>query len=296
MTMHTDSQAERPIENSRPAGPGGQLRQARLDLKLAPEDVAHILHLSSRQIVALENDDYDKLPGPTYVRGYLRGYSQLLGLAAEPVVETYNRMVASRKPIDLGKLAAPAEIRRDHQLIKLVTVAVVVIVLGLSAVWWHDQPTLRVQPTTLVPTTQESRTSDAESTVPATSALDTEPVVPVPAAPDVSPRANPAKPPESAISAAAPAPAVVNVVRGRLVLRAQSESWVEVRYGQGNRLLYETIAAGRTVTVEGETPIAVFLGNAPGVQAEFNGQTFDVGRYTHGEIARFTLGTSARTP
>src|SRR5438132_539472 len=122
MNMHTDTQAERPIENTRPAGPGAQLRQARLDLKLAPEDVAHILHLSSRQIVALENDDYDKLPGPTYVRGYLRGYSQLLGLAAEPVVEIYNRVVASRKPVDLGKLTPQAELRSDHQLIKFVTV------------------------------------------------------------------------------------------------------------------------------------------------------------------------------
>ena len=72
-------------------GPGRLLRQARQDLRLAPEDVAQILHLSSKQITALEADDFQSLPGPTYVRGYLRGYAQLLGLSPEKVVEIYNQ-------------------------------------------------------------------------------------------------------------------------------------------------------------------------------------------------------------
>src|SRR5688572_7947065 len=118
MNTHTTVPPETPPTATRPSGPGSQLRQARLDLKLTPENVAHILHLSPRQIVALENEDYDKLPGPTYVRGYLRGYSQLLGLSAEPILELYGRSVAVTKPIDLSKLAPKPEIRSDHQLIK----------------------------------------------------------------------------------------------------------------------------------------------------------------------------------
>ena len=47
------------------SGPGRLLRQARLDLRLAPEDVAQILHLSSKHITALEMDDYLSLPGDT---------------------------------------------------------------------------------------------------------------------------------------------------------------------------------------------------------------------------------------
>ena len=58
------------------SAPGSQLQQARKDLQLAPEDVAQILHLSVKHINALERDDYKSLPGPTYVRGYLRSYAQ----------------------------------------------------------------------------------------------------------------------------------------------------------------------------------------------------------------------------
>ena len=97
MNTHTTVPPETPVAASRSSGPGSQLRQARLDLKLTPENVAHILHLSPRQIVALENDDYVNLPGPTYVRGYLRGYAQLLGLSAEPIVEAYSRSIAASK-------------------------------------------------------------------------------------------------------------------------------------------------------------------------------------------------------
>src|SRR6266516_1116435 len=164
MNTETDIRVETPNTAARASGPGGQLRQARLDLKLAPEDVAHILHLSARQIVALEGDDYDHLPGPTYVRGYLRGYAQLLGLPSEPVVDAYNRLVASRKPVDLGKLTPKAEIRSDHQLIKFATVAIVPIIRGLSAVWWHEQerPAATVQLLGRQPTDVDEPTSDEE--------------------------------------------------------------------------------------------------------------------------------------
>jgi cytoskeleton protein RodZ len=81
--------------------------------------------------------------------------------------------------------------------------------------------------------------------------------------------------------------------RTRLILQAQSDSWADVRDGHGNRLLYETISAGRTVAIEGVTPLSVFLGNVDGVRVQFNGQPYDVSRHKRGEVARFTLGETA---
>ena len=67
-------------------GPGEFLSQTRRSLGLEPENVAEILHLSLHQITAIEADDFDALPEPTYVRGYLRSYSQLLNVDAEEVI------------------------------------------------------------------------------------------------------------------------------------------------------------------------------------------------------------------
>ena len=127
-------------DNSPPAsGPGRMLHQARKELRLAPEDVAQILHLSSKQIIALEQDDYNRLPGPTYVRGYLRSYAQLLGLSPEKVLDSYNGLTILPKPISLPQSAPPPQITSDHRLVKTATVGVAAIVLGLVYLWWRSQ-------------------------------------------------------------------------------------------------------------------------------------------------------------
>ncbi|MDH5512670.1 MAG: helix-turn-helix domain-containing protein, partial [Gammaproteobacteria bacterium] len=136
------------MENSKPdsdnasapkSGPGRLLRQARLDLRLAPEDVAQILHLSSKQIMALEADDYQHLPGPTYIRGYLRSYAQLLGLVPEKVVDTYNSLMISAKPVSLPLSAPPPQITSSDHLVKAASVGVAVVVLGLVYLWWQSE-------------------------------------------------------------------------------------------------------------------------------------------------------------
>lgn len=120
------------------SGPGRLLRQARLDLRLAPEDVAQILHLSSKQITALEADDYQSLPGPTYVRGYLRGYAQLLGLTPEKVVEAYNSLTIPAKPILPPQSAPPPQVTSSDRLVKVASLGVTAVVLGLVYLWWQS--------------------------------------------------------------------------------------------------------------------------------------------------------------
>ena len=118
-------------------GPGRLLHQARLDLRLAPEDVAQILHLSSKQIIALETDDFQSLPAPTYVRGYLRGYAQLLGLAPEKVIEAYNSLTIPAKPI-LPPQSAPPQVTSSDNRIKAASLGVAAVVLGLVYLWWQS--------------------------------------------------------------------------------------------------------------------------------------------------------------
>jgi len=136
------------MENTKPespdaavsrSGPGRLLHEARLGLRLAPEDVAQILHLSSKQIIALEQDDFNHLPGPTYVRGYLRNYAQLLGLSPEKVLESYSSLTIPSRPISLPQSALPPQITSSDRLIKAATLGVAAVVLGLVYLWWRSQ-------------------------------------------------------------------------------------------------------------------------------------------------------------
>ena len=273
-------------------GPGQELAQARNDARLSVEDVARALQLSARHIAAIERDDYDHLPATTYVRGYLRAYAQLVGIAPERVLDRFNQLPIANRRQDMVPPAPAAQISSSDSMIKLGTLAVAGVMLGLAIVWWQGQEPASAPTTPVVPPV--AAVPEAAPTLPP------EPVAP-PARAQPEPPA-PIAAPEKPAERPAPVPVretpIVdidpNAPRARLVLYVTDESWADVRDARGQRLIYETVAAGRVVTLEGVPPLQVFLGNAEGVRVELNGRDYDVMRHKRGQIARFTLGEASR--
>jgi len=70
---------------------GSRLRLAREDRGWSLHDVAAMLRLSAPQIQALEDGHYNKLPGQTFVTGFLRSYANLLDLDAVAIVDLYKQ-------------------------------------------------------------------------------------------------------------------------------------------------------------------------------------------------------------
>ncbi|MFP5349521.1 MAG: helix-turn-helix domain-containing protein [Gammaproteobacteria bacterium] len=276
------------------AGPGQELAQARNEARLSVEDVARALQLSARHIVAIERDDYEQLPAATYVRGYLRAYAQLVGIAPERVLDRFNQLPVANRRQGLTPPAPAAQISSSDSLVKLGTLAVVGVMLGLAIVWWQGPESASAPAPALAPV----------AAVPEAAPPASEPASP-PARPQPEPTPAPAATPEKPAerpAAAAPAPAreapVIDIdphaPRVRLVLYVIEESWADVRDAHGQRLIYETVPAGRVVTLAGVPPLQVFLGNAEGVRVELNGRDYDVLRHKRGQVARFTLGEATR--
>lgn len=90
-TVHTED--EHTAAASEPAQelPGERLKSAREENHLSREEVAHHLHLDVKLIVALEENDYEKLPSPSYICGYLRSYARLLKLPESEIVNCYSQ-------------------------------------------------------------------------------------------------------------------------------------------------------------------------------------------------------------
>ena len=59
---------------------GKELREARKEHGLRTADVARELRISADYLRWLESGDFDQLPAPTYVSGFLRSYGKFLGL------------------------------------------------------------------------------------------------------------------------------------------------------------------------------------------------------------------------
>ncbi len=66
---------------------GDRLRRAREDKRLAVEQVAESLHLDEHLVVAIEQENFDALGAPVFMRGHIRAYARLLELPPDELLE-----------------------------------------------------------------------------------------------------------------------------------------------------------------------------------------------------------------
>lgn len=78
------------VEKAATQGFGEELRQAREAAGISLGDMAVKCRLSVMQIRALESEDMSQLPEPVYVRAFIRGYAQQLGLDPARLQADYN--------------------------------------------------------------------------------------------------------------------------------------------------------------------------------------------------------------
>ena len=77
---------------------GAALREERERQGLSLEDLEKRTKIRTRYLRALENEDWDILPGPTYVKGFMRAYADALGLDAEELVDDYREEFEPAQP------------------------------------------------------------------------------------------------------------------------------------------------------------------------------------------------------
>ena len=75
---------------------GADLSSARLELGMQVSEVAQLLRISRNYIKNIEAGDFDQLPGPTYVGGYLRSYARAVGLDQDAMPQRYRAMIDSK--------------------------------------------------------------------------------------------------------------------------------------------------------------------------------------------------------
>src|SRR5438067_6467093 len=86
---------------------GSSLREARLRQGLDFPELEQATKIRAKYLRALEDEQFDLLPAQTYVKGFLRGYAEYLGLDGQLYVDEFN----SRYVVDGDE--APARPRRS---------------------------------------------------------------------------------------------------------------------------------------------------------------------------------------
>ena len=72
---------------------GETLRRERLKRNLELEEISHELKISTRFLQAIENDQYDKLPGGVFAKSFVRQYARLLGLNEEDLADQVQQIL-----------------------------------------------------------------------------------------------------------------------------------------------------------------------------------------------------------
>jgi len=255
------------------------LAQLRAERKLSIADVAQRLKYGARQIEALEAEEFDKLPGATFVRGMVRGYAKLLETDPQPMLEELDqRYVPGEIDLDLRDKGIPfAKDRKRGNRTYLALSVLVLIVLGAVLYEWRAGafPWARFASNTPPPQKQSKALPAA---TPAAPPAETE----VPAAPSISV----AEPP--AVQAQQPSGGG-GAGEGRIRLEFDRESWVEIRDRDGKTLMSQLNPAGSRRVVLGRPPLSLVIGSAAAVRLTYNDTPVDLKPHIQIEVARLTL-------
>lgn len=74
---------------------GSTLRTAREGRGLSLDDAAEATKIRPSYLAAIEDEAFERLPGPTYARGFLRAYAEYLGVDAQPLIDEFSERFAT---------------------------------------------------------------------------------------------------------------------------------------------------------------------------------------------------------
>lgn len=258
--------------------PGQVLREVREAQGLTLAEVSSALKFSTRQIEALENDDYQQLQGKTFLRGFVRAYARLLRLEAEPLLQMLGDDFSPAPaqivvPANMGETdPVPFYARHGRKF----GIAALLVLLAAGIAWYagneegfllerHAQPT-----EVAIPIGQPNAEFSQAATGPETAE-------PAAVSPSTAPAATAAVPEQ-------PAPEVP-----ALVFEFSDYSWLEVKDASGQVLLIGEFPRGEKKTVTGKPPYQVWIGKASAIKLTYGERVIDVLPHARDDVARLTV-------
>lgn len=271
MNEFVSPSADQAVAGTDAGGVGSRLRAAREAARMSRAEVAQALKFSTRQIEALETDNYGALPGTTIVRGFVRNYARLLKLDADDLLRRLDPVQPSmpaeiRPPANMGIATLSRGMR---ELSFWATAAIVLLLAAAMLVLWNffgPAPAPRPEATIAMPL------SPPEA-----------PVLQVPGQAG-SGSATPAEdvmPPQAALPHHSAAPTLRFGFAG--------SSWVEVTDANRQLLHSGEQPGGSELTLSGKPPFAIVVGNAGNVTLTYGEKSVDLAPHTRANVARLTL-------
>ena len=113
---------------------GADLNAARLERGLQINEIAHLLRISKGYLKNLEAGEFDQLPGPTYVSGYLRTYAREIGLDPAEITQRYRALLGAGE--DRPEYSFPVDKQRPQRSGAMMASIVVIFAVAGYGGWY----------------------------------------------------------------------------------------------------------------------------------------------------------------
>ncbi len=309
-------------------GPGDRLQTARIKLSLSIEDVANRMHLSVNILQSIEENNFDDITAPIFVKGYLRAYARIVSLDEEEMIEEYLNFYSDEDPPISSTSNTSPEITSNDARIKWTTYFVIIVLAGLIAAWWWnenqnpgDVVSLGVEESNALniaepaedtpeSTSEISADSDEEIIASEVSAV----VAEVEEQQEVAELAAEIATPietevetfiatsESTQESQVEAPVVAADYSANLLMPIgndtleiiiHADTWAEIKDSVGQSLARDLLRADSRLTLTGQAPFSAFFGNGHGVELKFNDEEIDISnQIKDNNTARLKIGSN----
>ena len=235
------------------------LKEARHRLGLTLEEAERSTRIRAHYLEALEKGELQSIPSQVQARGFLKNYSEYLGLDSGPILQRYTEVTHSQRTLPLRRVRQDDQATRPSVAVRrrrisadlviagVITIAVLAVLvwgIGLVASSLRGQP--QAESAFLIPTftpTAEGETPGSEQALLAVAQTPTPPSIEIP-------------------------PGLTNALDLRLLI--ERRSWINVEV-DGEVKESRRAAPGELLEFQGEELIKVTTANGGGVRVFFRG-------------------------
>lgn len=281
---------------------GARLQQARENKKLSIAEVATQLRLTRDIIIYLENQQWDRLHGRTYARGYFASYVKFLGLPQEEMLAVFNDeyVLIDNEPRLVKTLGAVEQ--KPFPWLMIVLLLVGVFIIWSAYQQWQISQTSSSNEVDEVGSVSPDKTeldkpADKETITIQESVPESSDLLPENDTAEVSESDNNAIDSTEDIqindTATATSQPAEEAKQNILKMSFSGDCWVEVTDTAMNVLLSQVMKAKQSVELKSELPMKILLGKADFADVTYNSKPVDLAPYTQGNVAKLTLGAQS---
>ena len=270
------------------------------------------LNLDSNLIELLENNDFEKFKVETYLKGYLRAYSKLLGIDGDRIIKLYKESNPEKEPEILPDVKPKNQKNSSDRSVKLFSYIIGLSIVLSMLIWYQKNITIKPDANNNNIGNIELNKNNKINGVDTSYKIITHSDYwqwPIDNIPDRYRDSGENDNSKSVKNEKIKDNIKENVIQEEVleteespiyetqqsadtvVLNLRGDSWIEIYDREGNRLFLDLARSGKNYIINGDSPFDILLGAANEVSVEFNGSLVNIEPYIRYGIARFTLPT-----